>query len=243
MTGDEPDHRSVTTATWTASVLMLAYGLTYHALATRLGAPASAVPIAPAALERFPAQIDDWRGEDLPMDEAIVRATGTDAHIHRRYARGNGRESVSVFVGCSAGANERVIHRPEICYARAGWTLLGQAPLELPLRDGTKLPCRIFHFQRGKLQVERATVLHYYLVDGQCSDNLSPLQSKLWRLGGSADYLARVLITAPGHISPDAATGIVSSFAVASAASIVRLFDDLQRSRATSENSASVEGK
>ena len=216
--------------------LLAAYGLTYHALAARLGTPTSAASIAPEALVRFPLQMGEWTGEDLPMDEALVRATGTDAHIHRRYARRDGLESVSVFIGCGVGAHERVLHRPEVCFARAGWTPLGQTTRELPLSDGTRLPCSIFQFQRGELRPEKATVLHYYVVDGQRCDNLTPLQSKLGRLGAGANYIARVLITAPGNLSTDGATKTVSSFAVDSALPLARLFDDLQSSGAAKKN-------
>ena len=243
MRGDNPSYRPVVAAI-AAGVLVLAFGLTYHTLAARLAAPVSIVPMAPEALAQLPMQIGDWIGEDVPMDEAIVRATGTDAHINRRYSRKNGLESISLFVGCSVSIFDRAIHRPEICYMRAGWTLLDRDTVELTLSDGARLPCSVFQFQRGDLQIERATVLHYYIVDGQCSDDISLLQSKLWRLGGTADYLARVLIVAPNEsATADSAVRLVSSFAVDSAASIAQLLDDLQKSRAPSESSKPHDGK
>jgi EpsI family protein len=242
VTKNNQNYRSVIIAAVTAFFLVLAYGLTYHALAARLAPPVSTALIAPEALEEFPSHIGDWVGEDIPMDEAIIQATGTDAHLSRQYSRKNGLEAVSVFVGCGAGAYERVIHRPEICYARAGWTLMSQTALELALNDGTKLPCSLFQFQRGGLRVERETALHYYVVDGQCSDNLTPLQSKLWRLGASANYIARVLIVAPSNTSPDSATRTVSAFAVDSADAVARLFDDLEKSRDANADRKPVEG-
>ncbi len=211
-----------------ASLLVFAYGLTYHALAAKLGAPVLATPIASDALKRFPMQFADWGGDDIPMDEEIARATDTDVHISRRYSRNNGLESVTAFVGCNGGAYERVIHRPEICYARAGWTLRGRRTVELSLPDGTKLPCSIFQFSRGELNIERVTALHYYIVDGRPCGDLSLLQSKLWRLGGAVNYLGRVLIASPNEFgADDSSTERVCAFAIDSAASIAQLFQEL----------------
>ncbi len=213
----------------TASFLVLMYGLTYRALAARLAAPASIAPVAAETLERLPLQIADWAGEGLPMDEEIAHATGADAYINRRYSCNSGLESVSLFAGCSVGGYERIIHRPEICYARSGWALTDRRVVELLLPDGVRLPCSIFQFSRGELNVERVTVLHYYVVDGQRCDDLSPLQSKLWRLGGTVGYVGRVLIACPAGIEIDGSpTERVCGFAIDSAPTIARLFQELR---------------
>jgi len=56
MIGDNPNRRPVVAAI-AATFLGACFGLTYHALAARLGAPVSSIPVPPDALERFPMQI------------------------------------------------------------------------------------------------------------------------------------------------------------------------------------------
>jgi len=74
--------RPVIIAAITASFLMLVLGMGYRVLDSRLSGPGSASPITFAMLERFPMQVGDWTGTEVPLDEAIVRATDTDAHIN-----------------------------------------------------------------------------------------------------------------------------------------------------------------
>ena len=230
MINDKSNHKSVILAAITASVLMLSFGLTYHTLEARLVAPAPTIPLVHDALEQLPLEIADWMGEDRPMDEAIVRATGTDAHINRQYSRKNGLESVSLFVGCSVSSFDRSIHRPEICYMRGGWTLMDRRSMELSLDEGIKLPYSMFQFFRGDLKREESMVIHYYIVNGQCYEEVTALQAKLWRLGATVNYIARVLIIAPVRTSnAETAKRLVSSFAFDSASSIAELFERIEK--------------
>jgi len=211
-----------------ASSLMLIFGLTYRVLAARLGVPTSATPIAQGVTEQFPLQFSDWTGQDMPLDDAIVRGTSTDAHISRRYSRANGLESVSLYVACGVRKNEIVYHQPNVCYPGAGWTLVEQHSLDLPLSEGNKLPCTIFQFARNELYKERVTVLHYWIADGRFYRDVSPLRLRLWRLSEKVDFIAQVQIIASsgGPITPDAMIKkIISDFAVDSASSIAELFE------------------
>ena len=69
----------VTAAAVAAGCLMLVFGLAYRVVAAKLDGPVGTTPISQEALARFPMQLGDWVGEDVPMDEAIARATDTDA--------------------------------------------------------------------------------------------------------------------------------------------------------------------
>ena len=90
--------RSVAVAAITASFLMLIFGLVHHVLAARLAAPVNTISIDPAALERLPLQIGDWVGQEVPLDEAVVRNTDTEAHISRRYSRPDASQYVGFYV-------------------------------------------------------------------------------------------------------------------------------------------------
>jgi hypothetical protein len=211
-----------------ASCLMLVFGLTYRVVAAKLDAPINTTPISPDALTRFPLQIGDWTGEDVPMDEAIARATDTDARLNRRYTRRGGFESLMFYIGSGVKARDLMPHRPEVCYIGAGWTRMNKRLAKLPLSSSTTLPCNIMQFSRGVLNTQKVVVLDYYLVDGQYCPDLSLLRSKAWRGSGTVRYVAQIQIVAPitTTLTAEAVTQTLCGFAVESAALTAALFDD-----------------
>jgi EpsI family protein len=227
ITHDKPNLRPVIVAAVVASVLMLSFGLMHHALAARLAAPTGKTPIDPNVLAAFPVQIGSWAGRDVPMDEAVVRATDTDARINRLYTRDNGLKSVSFYVACGVQARDLMPHRPEVCYTGNGWTLVTRSSLELPMSDGKRLPCNVIQFSRGALNAQKVVVLDYYLVDGEYCADVSLLRSKAWRGSGAVGYVAQVQIVSPitETMAGDAATRLVSGFAVESAPLVARMFE------------------
>ena len=224
---DQASHKSVIAATIAAGFVMLASGLSYRVLAARLAAPATTTPITAEDVARFPLQIGDWEGEEVPIDDEIVKATDTDAHISRRYSRRNGLDSVSLWVACGVQARDLMPHRPEVCYTGNGWTRTNKQSVDLLLDDGTTLPCNRLEFSRNALTTQRVLVLYYYLVDGQYSRDVSLLRSKAWRGSGTVGYVAQVQIVATmsAVVTADVAAKTVSSFAVDSAGPLARLFE------------------
>jgi len=217
--------RPVIVAAVVASFLMLILGATYHVLAARLAAPADAAPISPAALEQFPLRIGMWTGVDVPLDPNLVRLTDTDALLNRTYAREGTAEHVSLYVACGVQVRDLMPHRPEVCYTGNGYTLIERQYVELPLANEAELRCKVFQFSRGMLNKNRIIVLYYYIVDGQYCGDVSEWRYKAWRRIG---YVAQVQITAPVTTAVDtnAATRTISEFAVESASSLARLFDN-----------------
>jgi EpsI family protein len=232
--------RPVIIAAITASLLMLVFGLGYRVLAARLEAPVDTIPISPAALQRLPLQIGDWTGREVPLDEAIVRATDTDAHINRSYSRNNGLEFVSLYIATGVKARDLMPHRPEVCYTGAGWTLTDKRSMELALNDGTALTCNVMQFSRGVLTVSKVVVLDYYLVDGEYCSDVSLLRSKAWRGSGTVRYVAQVQIVTSisSNQTADSAARSVSTFAVESASLISKLFEDIEDDQEADNNSS-----
>ena len=227
---DNPNRRPVIVAAVVAGFLMLVSTAAYRVLAARLAAPVNASPIPPAALERFPLQIGGWLGQEVPLDEAIVRVTDTDAHINRRYSRHNGSESILLYVACGVKARDLMPHRPEVCYTGAGWTLIDKRSMELPLSDGMELPCMALQFSRGTLNTKKTILLNYYIVDGQYCRDVSLLRFKAWRGSGTVRYVAQIQIaaSATSNLTADSAARIISDFAAESASSISRLFESAE---------------
>ncbi len=227
MESEKPYQRPLIAAAATASCLMLVFGLAYRVVAARLEGPVGAAPISPEALARFPMQLGDWVGEDVPMDEAVVRATDTDAHLNRRYVRKGGLEVASFYIASGVKARDLMPHRPEVCYTGAGWTRMERQSVELPLSDSTKLPCHIMQFSRGALNTQRVVVLDYYLVDGRYCADVSLLRSKAWRGSGAVRYVAQIQITTSvtSTFDTESATKCVCDFAIESAVWTAALFD------------------
>jgi len=218
--------RALTMAVGTALCLLIVSGVGYRVLAWHLGAGGGGTPLPPGALQRLPMKIGSWVGQDVKLDDRVVEATDTDAHVNRRYLRSNGSEGVSLYIAYGARARDLMPHRPEVCYPGNGWTLKDTRHVNLPLADGTKLQCRILKFSRAGLSTENITVLSYYLVDGQYSPDVSLLRSKSWVGQSGIDYMAQVQITCPGgeRLSPESSVKSVSAFAADSARAIYDLF-------------------
>jgi EpsI family protein len=242
---EKPNRRPAIAAAVAASCLMLVFGLAYRVVAARLEAPVDTTPISPAALARFPLRVGAWTGEDVALDEAIVRATGTDAHLNRRYSRRGGLEAVSFYIASGVKARDLMPHRPEVCYTGAGWTLRNRRSVELPLSDSVKLPCNIMQFSRGALNTQKIVVLDYYLVDGQYCADVSLLRSKAWRGSGTVRYVAQIQITTPvtATFQAEAAAKTISDFAVESAALTASLFDEPETNRSEGELHGSPKGQ
>ncbi|MBN1361364.1 MAG: EpsI family protein, partial [Sedimentisphaerales bacterium] len=190
-------------------------------------------PVSQGALDRLPMQLGNWTGQEVPVEEEIVRATDTDAHVSRRYTKGVGFESISLWMASGVRARDLMPHRPEVCYTGAGWTLMGRRSMELPLSADEKLPCNVMQFSRGALNSEGVMVLDYYVVDGQYCADISLLRSRAWRGGGAVGYVAQVQIvtSVPSADSAESALKLVSDFAVESSPAIVRLFETSQEAR------------
>jgi EpsI family protein len=230
---NKSNQRSVIVAVIVAGFLMLVSTVAYRVLAARLEAPVNTTPISPTALEQLPLQIGGWTGQKVPLDEAIVRATDTEAHINRRYSRHNASEYISLYVAYGVRARDLMPHRPEVCYTGAGWTLIDKRSVELPLSDGIELPCTALQFSRGTLDTKKTVVLDYYIVDGQYCRDVSLLRSKAWRGSGTVRYVAQVQIATSitANLTADSAVKIVCDFAAESASSISRLFESAEEDR------------
>jgi len=175
-------------------------------------------------------QIGDWIGMDLPLAEAVVDATGSDAYINRRYSRRNGLETISAFIACGTRINEVMSHRPLGCYRTAGWQLMHHRAVELPWESGKELPCILYQWSRQGPDTEYVTVLHYCYADGRYFNEVKRVLAAGWRGLKPIDYAAQVQIVVPGRMpSDDAATKLATAFAVESAPAIARVFEQIEK--------------
>ena len=220
--------------------LLLASGIGYRMVADYLARPTDHVPMSAEELNRLPLRIGGWVGRDVPMEEAIVKATDADAVINRTYSQEGGGQAVGFFMAYGVRARDLMPHRPEVCYPGSGWTLQDTETRELELLDGSKLPCRVYTFSRTGLGAQAITVLNYYIVDGQFAPDVSLLRSRAWRGSGGVRYVAQVQITCSGSADLDASSAerAVRAFAGDSASAIRALLPGASQEAAESASPA-----
>ena len=241
MTKDDVAHRQIMFAAMGVSLLMCLYGLAYRVVA----APVHKVPLDPNVLLGFPRLIDDWTGVESPIDSEIRDVIDADAYVSRRYSRRNGLESIALYLPCGVDAPELLQHMPENCYVGAGWTLVDRRPLELPLRDGTKLSCSIVQFARSGLDTRKLALLHFLVADGEYFPTFFAVaKAKGWHRFAGIDYAAQVqIVTSADNVTVDAATKLVTDFALDAAPVMKRFFTSLKTARPADELPGPLRGK
>jgi hypothetical protein len=105
-------------------LLLVASGVIRLAQVRRVDAALASGRQSPFPLETIPHVLGSWKGEGTEMDDTIVRATGSTDRITRRYV--DQRTGVGLDVIVLYGpTSDMFIHRPELCYPKAGYTPFG----------------------------------------------------------------------------------------------------------------------
>ncbi len=196
---DNFSRKGVMKAMVVATAVMIAGGVAHRIVANYYGRPTDSVPLANEDLARLPMDLGPWIGTDVPLDEAIIRATDTDAHINRTYRKDG--KSVAVFIAYGVNARQLLPHTPRVCYPQNGWTQDDDSVVDLELTDKSQLPCTIYRFTRGGLTHESVRVLNYYIVDGQYSPNEALLRNRAWRGSSGIRYMLQVQVSCGGATS------------------------------------------
>lgn len=207
-----------------AAGLFLAGGSLFRSLSATLGRPAGEATLDSEALAIFPTTLGEWHGREHPLEESVIRATDSDAHISRVYVAGN--KAVTLWVAYGVRSRDLMPHRPEVCYPGAGWVAQGHSDWAIPMPDGTSIPCRIYRFERGGLDSASVLVLNYYIIDGRFSPDVSALRAQAARGGKGPRYVVQVEITAAdrGHLTTGWGRDSVTEFATLAAPPLHALF-------------------
>lgn len=233
--------RSSRLAAGLALGIVLAGGIGYRVAASRMGRMLTSAPMPKGTLAGLPMDLDGWSGQELVLDEKLIRATDTDDHVCRQLTSRQGLPGAVLFVGYGINLRDLTPHRPEVCYVGQGWTQIGADTITLPLPEGGKLPCRLFRFRKGELSPRVTVVLHYYIADGQRGADVDWLLDAALRGSSRAHYAARVQIEC--H-APDTSDGVeramqtVQRLALASAGDILALMPRLDQASAAASQAA-----
>jgi hypothetical protein len=111
-------------------VLVSSVGVAHGWLTGRWGVSAD-LQRAAVALDRFPKAVGNWVAvEDTPYDADDVARHGIRGHVGRTFRHSQTGEVLQVLVVCGRGGPISV-HEPDVCYAAAGYRLMG-AKHQLP---------------------------------------------------------------------------------------------------------------
>ena len=180
----------------------------------------------------------------IPIEEKIILATNTDAHISRSYSRPGDLQPVRFYVAFGVNARDLFPHRPEVCYIGAGWTLEKSFSKELKRKDGKNLPVTIYQFKRGVLNNERVILLDYYIVDGEYCRDVSLLRWRAWKGSGTIGYVAQVQIAASVSVNTnsDYEEKLICDFALDSVSYLSEILNGNAKTK-LSEDSNNIAGE
>jgi EpsI family protein len=162
--------------------------------------------------DRFPQQIQQWRGESLPpLDARVLAVLGADDILNRVYVSPD-RAELGLYVGFYNSQRQGdSIHSPMNCLPGAGWEPLSRSSIAIPVAmpDGsTTVDANRYVIQKG---LNRQLVLYWYQSHGRTV--ASEYWSKLFlirdamRLNRTDAALVRVIVP----IDPKADDGELSA--------------------------------
>jgi hypothetical protein len=107
----------------TALLLLVGYGFA-ESLWIGGGQRHEALKRAVARLQRVPAVVGDWEGQDQKLDPRQVRRAEMDGYLLRRYVNRRTQAAVTVLLVCGR-PGPTALHSPDVCYAGQGYTQAG----------------------------------------------------------------------------------------------------------------------
>jgi hypothetical protein len=146
---------------WRSGVILLV--AVFVGLAYWFNPPLNVQPQAGVVMD-LPILVGDYFGKEGEITKVELDILPKDTEFARRsYDDGHGHQ-----INCTivlSGAEQRSIHRPEVCLVGQGWTIVGQDNIPIPLPSGHKLVARKLSLERqvvGK-DNEHITVRAFYV--------------------------------------------------------------------------------
>lgn len=102
----------------------------------------------------------------MSITESLIKATGNDDYIIRKYNNSETGQSINLYIGFSARPLNMRGHTPVGCYPANGWVHDDTSSEQVLLVSGRSLPCLIHRFHKPYPAVNNIVILNYYIVDG-----------------------------------------------------------------------------
>ncbi len=209
----------------TALVLLIGGGGVYRVKEGYYLLLEGAASLPAGSLARLPMRLGDWQGEDVPVRPPFSLPPAKQV-LSRAYVPVGERQGVRLSVGTGIRFRDLVSHRPEAWYPAAGWVLIDEKPLSVPVRDGRSLDCRLTCFQQAGLDSETITVLNGYVGDGRFCPDLAALQQWAESSGHRLRYVAQFQVTCQEMASPTVARQLATDFAQEAGPALVKLLEE-----------------
>ena len=151
-----------------------------------------------APLSEFPLRVEDWVGTDVSIRETVLETAGNDDYLNRLYKNDNTNEQASVYVAYTTRPQTMLGHRPRVCYKANRWIHDGTEQVKIISSQGHEIPCLLHRFHKPAIREEQVTVLNFYIVNGEFTDDEGAFSGLSWRRpSGSKDIasLAQVQIS------------------------------------------------
>lgn len=174
-----------------AATLLVASGAGYRLMAGRIDARMSSVLPLNKPLASIPLQLGPWRGEDVPLDERILRQDGIDdEYLNRVYVNTSNGQVVTVYVGYIGRSHRWLVHRPDICFPAHGRQQISEEKVPVAVAGGRRIPCILYEFDSTDSLQANALVLSSFIVNGRYTSDEHVRNASL--LTKQATYLARI---------------------------------------------------
>ncbi|MBI4603853.1 MAG: exosortase-associated EpsI family protein [Planctomycetes bacterium] len=81
---------------------------------------------------RFPMDVfgPEWRGEDVPLEDAVEKRAKVTSYIQRQYARDD--VSLWLYVGYVSAWSPESIHNPDVCFPGSGFEVVSKGTVVVP---------------------------------------------------------------------------------------------------------------
>lgn len=176
-----------------AGVMVFLLGLGHRALDARYGQGSMRQSVDSDALARLPHSVDDWNGQDVPLDERIVKEADIDTYINRSYRRSGSDRPILFYIGCGSRASV-LGHYPDRCYLGSGWIPCAKRKGEMSPNSGSTLPYNVYKYTREGSAEQGISLFQLFVVDGEYYTDISEARRQSWGPFRSASYYAQVQI-------------------------------------------------
>lgn len=112
-------------------------------------------------LSSFPMQFEDWKGQDVRLDDETKKLFGPDSVLVRNYDASQQQPSIFLFVHYFPMRFEDQLHSEDILYRASGWVLTQQAVVQIARPDGSSFPVNRDVLTRWGGQSQKLVVYWY----------------------------------------------------------------------------------
>lgn len=118
-------------------------------------------------LKSFPLNIDNWSGRDQELADAVQEGIEADDYLWRVYLDDDELNYLGLLVVYRKYGRRGFVHRPEMCYPAAGWTLSDKEYVTIPYAGGETRALKLLATRTTTSGETEKELLLYWFVSGE----------------------------------------------------------------------------